>query len=136
MTEDVGALLARQTTHGLTVRETLTLVWWTVRGVGQTAPLTPLVHPGDVGVGLGGETDVGRHHQSSLLTLLTVLAVETEGTRWVSPHYGVDLDVRTVPEHLLVTTAHTLRPVVALAPGVTGEVSPLHDTLTAGQTIG
>ena len=134
MTEDVGALLPRESAHGLAVRETLTLVCRTVGRVGEAAPLTPLVHPGDVSVGLGGQADVGRHHQASLL--LAVLAVQTEGSRWVGAHYGVYLDISAVPEHLLVPAPHTLRPVLALAPGVAGEVGPLHDTLTAGQTVG
>ena len=134
MTEDVGALLPRESAHGLAVCETLTLVCRTVGGVGEAAPLTPLVHPRYVRVGLGGETDVGRHHQTSLC--LAWLAVQTEGSRGVGSHYGVDLNIRAVPEHLLVATAHALRPVVALAPGVACEVSPLDHALAAGQTVG
>ena len=130
VTEHVSPLLSCQAAHGLAVGETLTLVLGTVGRVGETAPLAPGVHPLHAGVRLCGHTDVGRHHQRLLLLLL---AVHTEGPGWVGSHYGVYLDVSTVPEHLLVPAAHALSPVAALAPGVAGEVRPLHHTLAAGQ---
>ena len=42
--EHVSALLVSEATHSVTVRQTLALVSRAVRGVGEAAPVTPLIH--------------------------------------------------------------------------------------------
>ena len=44
VTEHISALLVSQATNCVTVRETLALVSRAVRGVGEAAPVTPLIH--------------------------------------------------------------------------------------------
>ena len=42
--EHVSSLLVSEAAHRVTVGQTLALVSWAVRGVGEAAPVTPLVH--------------------------------------------------------------------------------------------
>ena len=95
--------------------------------------MTPLIHAIHLGELVSGHTHPGGDHQ---LGLGLVEAGDGEGTRGEAAHHTVDLDISTVAEGLLVSTAHPLCPILADTPGVASVVCPLHHTLTAGQTIG
>jgi len=135
VTKDIRSLLPSQPAHSITVRQTLTFVCWTVWGIGQTALVTPLIHTWNCRVRLPGQTHSGCDYQRCIVCLVDNPPGQSKGARWVAPHHGVDLDICTVAERLLISTAHALRSVLADTPGVARVVGPLDHALATGQTV-
>jgi len=136
MAKDISAFLLCKSTNCLAVGQALALVsravWW----IGEAGTLTPFIHPGDWLVVVCGDANVGcHHHWIPIFRRVDGSLGEREGIWRESSDHRDDLNVSTVPEPFLGSTAHSLSPIVTSSPSVSCVVSPLHDALRASQSI-